>query len=235
MSLSEQLQRVDGGQIAALKALIQKYGGTVPEGTKIDGYANIINGLGIYSQQEMLSDETVEALGDLMQPTTPENPVPNDALKALAGFVNGNSYFRRTLLNTYTSDGSEGISVSFDGLDPKKKYYLLCEPMSDEGLSSSIGISGAASSGIYRYSLIHTTGQISKETSLRINGYSPIQIDFRVSGYTNGKITAILLTYLNTYNSFLNMLSANGSASGPLTGITFSNSLAIKISLYMEE
>ena len=102
MSLSEQLQRVDGGQIAALKALIQKYGGTVPEGTKIDGYANIINGLGIYSQQEMLSNETAEALG------LPSTAVPDDAFKTIKriefGSYVGTGTYGENSPNTLTFD-----------------------------------------------------------------------------------------------------------------------------------
>ena len=49
MSLSGQIQRVDGGQNAALKAFIEKFGGTVSGTTKIDGYAALIQALTIYS------------------------------------------------------------------------------------------------------------------------------------------------------------------------------------------
>ena len=110
MSLSEQLQRVNGGQIAALKALIQKYGGTVPEGTKIDGYANIINGLGIYSQQEMLSDTTKTALG------LPNTAVPDDALLKLGSIVVGGKVIQHTIVNQYTAtEDNQSISIPLSG------------------------------------------------------------------------------------------------------------------------
>lgn len=111
MSLSEQLQRVDGGQIAALKALIQKYGGTVPEGTKIDGYANIINGLGIYSQQEMLSDTTKTALG------LESDAVPDDAFMVASKVLQAGNC--KIEYGSYTGNGDYGSrnknSLTFSG------------------------------------------------------------------------------------------------------------------------
>ena len=111
MSLSEQLQRVDGGQIAALKALIQKYGGTVPEGTKIDGYANIINGLGIYSQQEMLSDTTKTALG------LESDAVPDDAFMVASKVLQAGNC--KIEYGSYTGTGDYGSahknSLTFSG------------------------------------------------------------------------------------------------------------------------
>lgn len=45
MSVEQQATRVASGAKSALKALIQKLGGTVPDSTKIDGYASLVNGL----------------------------------------------------------------------------------------------------------------------------------------------------------------------------------------------
>ena len=45
MSVEEQVTRVASGAKSTLKALIQKLGGTVPDSTKIDGYASLVNGL----------------------------------------------------------------------------------------------------------------------------------------------------------------------------------------------
>lgn len=100
MSLSEQLQRVDGGQNAALKALIEKYGGTVPSTTKIDGYADIIEGLGIYSQDELLSDETV-ALSK-----SPSSSLVTGNINYKSGFAYGNGLFvtSRTQKMYYSED-----------------------------------------------------------------------------------------------------------------------------------
>lgn len=121
MSLSEQLQRVDGGQIAALKALIEKYGGTVPDGVKIDGYANIISGLGIYSQDEMLSDETRTALG------LPNTAVPDDAFNTLADTVFHGTIPKYTLLNSVVTDGSSQPVISLSGIDVSKRHYITVE------------------------------------------------------------------------------------------------------------
>ena len=117
MSLSEQLQRVDGGQIAALKALIQKYGGTVPEGTKIDGYANIINGLGIYSQQEMLSDETVSLLVD-----------PNIDSRERVGITSENAQLFAYGNGKYVTCGSSYIYYSDDGFSWSRVSFPISNP-----------------------------------------------------------------------------------------------------------
>ena len=45
MSVEQQATRVASGAKSALKALIQKLGGTVSDTTKIDGYANIIDAM----------------------------------------------------------------------------------------------------------------------------------------------------------------------------------------------
>ena len=71
MSLAEQVQRVDGGQNAALKAIIKKLGGTVPDTTKIDGYAALVNGLTVYDADDQLSGTTKTAYG-LVTDATPD-------------------------------------------------------------------------------------------------------------------------------------------------------------------
>ena len=45
MSVEQQATRVASGAKSALKALIQKLGGTVPDSTKIDGYADIVDAM----------------------------------------------------------------------------------------------------------------------------------------------------------------------------------------------
>ena len=72
MSLSGQIQRVDGGQNAALKAFIEKFGGTVSGTTKIDGYAALIQALTIYSATQQISATTKSQLG-LGSTATPDN------------------------------------------------------------------------------------------------------------------------------------------------------------------
>ena len=47
MSVEQQATRVASGAKSALKALIQKLGGTVPDSTKIDGYVDIINAMDV--------------------------------------------------------------------------------------------------------------------------------------------------------------------------------------------
>lgn len=72
MSLSEQIQRVDGGQNAALKELIEKLGGTVPSTTKIDEYAALIEALTIYTAAQQLSSTTKTKFG-LSSSANPDN------------------------------------------------------------------------------------------------------------------------------------------------------------------
>lgn len=47
MSVEQQATRVASGAKSALKALIQKLGGTVPDSTKIDGFATIVNSINL--------------------------------------------------------------------------------------------------------------------------------------------------------------------------------------------
>lgn len=47
MSVEEQATRVASGAKNTLKALIQKLGGTVPDSTKIDGFATIVNSINL--------------------------------------------------------------------------------------------------------------------------------------------------------------------------------------------
>lgn len=169
MSLSEQLQRVDGGQIAALKALIQKYGGTVPEGTKIDGYANIINGLGIYSQQEMLSNTTKTALG------LESDAVPDDALSALSEKKED-----KKLLNSWTSDGTD-IVLQMTDFELGIYKILIKQPLS--GIQNASNYDGFEVYGQYGTNAIIEAGETQISGSSSIGQYFSIRRDPGSPGY----------------------------------------------------
>ena len=85
MSVEEQATRVASGAKSALKALIQKLGGTVPDSTKIDGYASLVNGLDL--QKSLLNLQKGEMyvlpagwmLGDVLHRGFPD-PVAADYL-----------------------------------------------------------------------------------------------------------------------------------------------------------
>ena len=105
MSLSEQLQRVDGGQNAALKVLIEKFGGTVTDTTKIDGYANILSSLIIYSKQELLSDNTEEEIFGNTQGRTVD-----DAFMGILDCIEQSSQEVSNMfqISSYVGTGGEG-------------------------------------------------------------------------------------------------------------------------------
>ena len=109
MSLSEQVQRVDGGQNAALKKIIEKLGGTVPETTKIDGYAALIEAMTIYSAAQQLSSTTKTAYG------LGSNAVPDDAFGALTGSLKSNWEFIECLSNLNSMSGTWTAPDLFDG------------------------------------------------------------------------------------------------------------------------
>ena len=110
MSLSEQVQRVDGGQNAALKKFIEKLGGTVPDGTKIDGYAALIEDMTIYAAAQQLSEETktayaMEGISD-----------PDDILQIISPLCQ--YWWRKTV-----AEGYEEHLTAWSG----QMYFMVCD------------------------------------------------------------------------------------------------------------
>ena len=111
MSLAEQVQRVDGGQNAALKAIIEKLGGTVPDTTKIDGYAALIPPLVLYTGDDQLSGATKTAY-DLGSDATPDDvfALIADSIENIeTNQVNG----AKIVTGSYVGTGSNTKTFSF--------------------------------------------------------------------------------------------------------------------------
>lgn len=76
MSLSEQIQRVDGSQNDILKALVQSYGIKIA-GLKIDQIAAAVKASQKFKQDGLLSDATAALFG------LPANSAPDDVFKKI--------------------------------------------------------------------------------------------------------------------------------------------------------
>ena len=123
MSLHEQVQRVDGGQNAALKKFIEKLGGTVPGTTKIDGYADIIDAMTIYSAVQQLANDTKTKFS-LGSTATPDDVL--DKLSKALLYTSGNTFlpdgtsvpYVKIVTGSYVGTGMFGAenpnSLTFD-------------------------------------------------------------------------------------------------------------------------
>lgn len=76
------------------------------------------------NKENLLSDETAEAFGDLLNPAVPGQPVPNDAILALLNYIRSDAIPKRKRISSETGDGSTIIRISMGSLPTRYRYYI---------------------------------------------------------------------------------------------------------------
>lgn len=118
------------------------------------------------NKANLLSDDTVQSLGNLLDPVTPEQPVPTEALKGIANFINGDSFSKRTLLNSATYEGTT-ITIDTADLDFNVVYCLDLKAYV-EGANDNLGSLSFAKEGSIntrRYGYFTSNGAGSRSNS----------------------------------------------------------------------
>lgn len=111
MSLSEQIQRVDGSQNDIIKALAQSYGIST-DGLKIDQVASAVKSSPKFKQDGLFSAATAALFG------LGTDAVPDDAFLALANDIYngiGNQYVWGKYLPTYDTENVNEVILDIDG------------------------------------------------------------------------------------------------------------------------
>ena len=149
------------------------------------------------NKANLLSDETVEAFGDLLTPATPGIPVPDDAFRAIPAFINGGSYTKRTLLNQYTLDGSTAIQIPFSGLNLYKTYVLI--------ITTPEGASSGNNGSIFMNSGISTSG-------INLLDSDPTTTSSNITYATSPVVLILQFKKVGSSSASANTICANGSA-----------------------
>lgn len=176
------------------RALITPEDGSTPFYAKVEMADNPTQSGTPLIKANLLSDDTVESFGEFISPVVPEQPVPNDALKATGLFINSDRYYRRTLLNSHVSDG-EAVYFDLSGINPLKQYEIMY--LRPENIESSL-YSELLVYAIADNEIINDTQSIKiSSNSDTISASTSGHPWFDVSQYASCKIHLIL--YSNNY------------------------------------
>lgn len=136
MSVEQQVDRVVAGAKNTLKLLIQKLGGTVPDGTSIDGYADIVSGM-------TLDKMTPKAHKDTHKTGGSDALAPADIGAAAAGHTHTkanitdfpSSMTPSAHKNTHKTGGSDALAPSDIGAAAARHTHTTAQV---EGLSDAL-------------------------------------------------------------------------------------------------
>ena len=133
------------------------------------------------NKANLLSDETVEAFGDLLQPTTPGNPVVDDALRAAAAVVYAGNC--KIEYGSYTGTGNYSSahpnSLTFSG----NPLFVVVQASGGSGGVNSIMVRGASQSLILSAytNLDRSPNSVSWETANQVSWWSSQSAEYQLN------------------------------------------------------